>query len=112
MKEEQEYFEEEVIGLCLGLEDLLVFVESKLLVEQAWLLVHLLGARLGLFELLHSVELAKEDLELRPVEFGGLVGEQFVVLVEEWRVVDFLESHPFGSTCSSRRYLSLILVQP
>ena len=34
MKEEREYFEEEVIGLCLGLEDLLVFVESKLLVGQ------------------------------------------------------------------------------
>ena len=111
MKEEREYFEEEVIGLCLGLEDLLVFVEPKLLVGQAWLIVHLLGVRLGLVELLHSVELAKEDLESRLVEFVSLVGEQFVVLVEEWMVVDFLESHPFGSIYSSRRPLFLILVQ-
>lgn len=35
MKEEQEYFEEEVIGLCLILEGLLVLVESELLVGQA-----------------------------------------------------------------------------
>ena len=112
MKEEQEYFEEEVIGLGLGLEGLLVFVESKLLVGQAWLLVHLLGVRLGLVEWLHSIERVKEDLESHLVEFVSLVGEQFVVVVEEWMVADFLEFHPFGSICSSRRPLSLILVQP
>ena len=76
------------------------------------MLVHLLGVRFGLVELLHSVERVKEDLEAHLVEFVGLVGEQFAVLVEEWMAVDFLESHPFGSTYSSRRPLSLILVQP